>query len=465
MSVPDAIPMDKPSIEAVASPVAVAPRLRRVLKLWDLLYYGLIALSPIAPATVFGLALKLSGGHATISLLFGMIGTVLTALSYGRMAAVYPSAGSAYAYVGRSLNPHFGFLAGSAMLLEYLLIPIFCVVFGSLTAARLLPHVPYVVLAFALSAVMTSLNLLGIRSVAHANQILLYFMFGVFAAFILLALRYIFHHAGFWGVFSFKPIYDPKTFSLHAIVAGTSFAALNYVGFESISTMAEDAENPRRNILLALVLVCVFIGIFSCLIIYLSQIVWPDYNGFHDPATAFMDVTRRVGGDLLFYAMTLVVVIAMTSGGIAVQLGASRLLFGLGRDSVLPRKAFTYLDPKRNTPQFNIWLCGLLTLGGGLAVGYEFIAELITLAAFFGYMLVNLAVIKHFYLTRGQKGQVVSDVMVPGVGALFCLAICCGFSTPAKIAGGLWLFATLAYDAIRTRGFQVRPIMLDLEEP
>src|SRR5271156_3238470 len=92
MSVPDAIPMDKPSIEAVASPVAVAPRLHRVLKLWDLLYYGLIALSPIAPATVFGLALKLSSGHATISLLFGMIGTVLTALSYGRMAAVYPSA-------------------------------------------------------------------------------------------------------------------------------------------------------------------------------------------------------------------------------------------------------------------------------------------------------------------------------------------------------------------------------------
>jgi putrescine importer len=457
--------VDKLSTETVESPAVVVPRLHRVLKLWDLIYYGMITIGPIAPVTVYGLALTLSNGHAIITLLLGMIGATLTAVSYGRMAAVYPSAGSAYTYIGRSLNPHLGFVVGSAMLLEYLVMPIFCVVFGALSAARLLPQVPYVVLALTLAAVMTSLNLLGIRSVARANQILLYFMFGVFVAFVLLALQYIFHNAGWRAAFSLRPLYDPTTFRLRAIVTGTSFAALNYLGFESVSTMAEDAENPRRNVLLATVLVCLFIGIFSCLIFYLGQLVWPDYNGFRDSATAFMDVTRRVGGEGLFLAMTLVVIIAVTGSGLAAQASASRLLFGLGRDNVLPRKAFTYLDPKRNTPQFNIWLTGLLAFGASLAMGYELTAEVLTFAAFFGFMGVNLAVIQQFYLMGGYKRRVLTDAIVPGLGALFCFAICWGFATPAKIAGGLWLLATVVYDAIRTRGFRLRPVMLELDEP
>jgi putrescine importer len=457
--------VDKLSTGTVESPVAVVPRLHRVLKLWDLIYYGMITIGPIAPVTVYGLALALSNGHAIITLLLGMIGATLTAVSYGRMAAVYPSAGSAYTYVGRSLNPHLGFVVGSAMLLEYLVMPIFCVVFGALSAQRLLPHVPYVVLVVLLAGVMTSLNLLGIRSVARANQILLYFMFGVFVAFVLLALRYIFHGSGWRGAFSLQPIYDRRTFRLHAIVTGTSFAALNYLGFESVSTMAEDAENPRRNVLLATVLVCLFIGIFSCLIFYLGQLVWPDYSTFRDSATAFMDVTRRVGGEWLFLAMTLVVIIAVTGSGLAAQASASRLLFGLGRDNVLPRKAFTYLDPKRNTPQFNIWLTGLLAFGASLAMGYELTAEVLTFAAFFGFMGVNLAVIQQFYLMGGGKRRVLADAIVPGLGALFCFGICWGFAAPAKIAGGLWLLAAVVYDAIRTRGFRLRPVMLELDEP
>jgi putrescine importer len=457
--------VDKLSTEIVESPPVVVPRLHRVLKLWDLIYYGMITIGPIAPVTVYGVALTLSNGHAIITIFLGMIGATLTAVSYGRMAAVYPSAGSAYTYVGRTLNPHLGFVVGSAMLLEYLVMPLFCVVFGALSAVRLLPHVPYVVLAFALAGVMTSLNLLGIRSVARANQLLLYFMFGVFVAFIVLALEYIFHKAGWRGALSLQPIYDPSTFRLRAIVTGTSFAALNYLGFESVSTMAEDAENPRRNVLLATVLVCVFIGIFSCLIFYLGQLVWPDYSAFSDSATAFMDVTRRVGGEWLFLAMTLVVIIAVTGSGLAAQASASRLLFGLGRDNVIPRKAFTYLDPKRNTPQFNIWLTGLLAFGGALGMGYELTAEVLTFAAFFGFMGVNLAVVKQFYLMGGYKRRVLTDAIVPGLGATFCFAICWGFAPPAKIAGGLWLLAAIVYDAIRTRGFRLRPVMLDLDEP
>jgi len=108
------------------------PRLRRVLSLWDLILYGIVAVTTSAPVTVFGLVSVRARGHTVDTILFAMLAMALTAISYGRMASVYPAAGSAYTYVGRGLNPHLGFLAGWAMLLDYLIIPLFCVVYGSL---------------------------------------------------------------------------------------------------------------------------------------------------------------------------------------------------------------------------------------------------------------------------------------------------------------------------------------------
>src|SRR5207237_1110613 len=173
-----------------------APRLRRVLTLWDLIFYGIVLVQPIAPVPLYGVAQKLSNGHFATIIVIAMFAMVLTAVSYGRMAARYPSAGSAYTYVGRGLNPHLGFLAGWAMLLDYLIIPLFCVVYGSLIVARMFTHLPYVLIAGIFAGGMTYLNVRGIRSTARANQVLMAFMCGVLAWFIVLAIRYLFVHQG-----------------------------------------------------------------------------------------------------------------------------------------------------------------------------------------------------------------------------------------------------------------------------
>jgi putrescine importer len=349
--------LTSPSNLAKENHSAAAPRLCQVLKLWDLIHYGIITVSPIAPVTVFGIALVLSHGHAVGTILIAMVAMVLTAFSYGRMAALYPSAGSAYTYVGRGLNAHLGFMAGWAMLLEYLAMPLFCVVFDTLSAQRLLPQVPYVIWAALFSGAITSLNLRGIRLAARANQVLLTFMGMVFAVFILRAVQYLFYNRGLAGVFSSHPFYNPDSFTLRSLATGTSFAALNYLGFDSVTTLAEDVEDPRRNVLLASVSVCLITGLFSTLIVYLGQCVWPDYQTFTNIETAFMDVARRVGGDMLFLTMTVLLIIAITGSGLTAQAGASRLLFGFGREDVLPRRAFAYLDGKHNTPTFNRAAC------------------------------------------------------------------------------------------------------------
>jgi len=442
------------------------PHLRRVLSLADLILYGIVSVTPSAPVTVFGLSSVQSRGHTVDTILIAMVAMVLTAVSYGRMASLYPSAGSAYTYVGRGLNLHLGFLAGWAMLLDYLIIPLFCVVYGSLIVARMFTHLPYLLIAGLFAGGMTYLNVRGIRSTARANQILMTFMCAVLGWFIVLAIRYLFVHQGWEGLVSMKPFYDPHEFDRGAILHATSFAALTYIGFDALTTLAEDVKNPKRNVLLATVFVCLFTGIFGGFLTYLGQRVWPDFRAFPDIATAFMDVARRVGGETLFNAMVLLLAVANIGAGLTGQVGAARLLFGMGRDNVLPRRFFAHLSSKTATPTFNILLIGAFTFAGSLGKRYDLIGELLNFGAFLGFMGVNLAAIRQFYFLRGPERErhFLWDFAVPGLGFLFCLGIWWGLGLPAKIVGGLWFTVGLGYTAVRTRGFRLRPVMIDFSE-
>ncbi|HVN79906.1 MAG TPA: APC family permease [Terriglobia bacterium] len=458
--------MNKSISQTEVYPDSTIPRLRRVLSLWDLILYGIVAVTPSAPVTVFGLALVMSRGHALDTILIAMVAMVLTAFSYGRMAALYPSAGSAYTYVGRGLNPHLGFLAGWAMLLDYLFIPLFCVIYGTLAFQRLLPQVPYIVFAAFFAGIMTYLNLRGIKATARTSEILVGAMGLVLLTFIALAVRYMLFHQGWKSLFTIRPFYNPSTFEFHSIATATSFAALTYLGFDSVTTLAEDVKNPRRNVLLAVVLVCAFTGIFGGLLVYLAQLVWPDYQTFSNVETAFMDVTRRVGGVALFQAMAILLVVANIGAGLTSQVGAARLLFGMGRDNVFPRKIFAYLDPKHNTPTINIWIIGLVAFFGSLVMSYELTAEILNFGAFLGFMGVNVATVWQFYVVKqqGRKKRFLADLVVPGLGFLFCLWIWWNLAWPAKIAGGTWFVLGIIHLAAQTRGFRKTPVLINFSE-
>ena len=223
------------------------PRLRRVLKLWDLVFYGIVLIQPIAPVGIFGIAQKLSHGHVSTAVLAAMVAMMLTAFSYGRMAGIYPSAGSAYTYVSRGLNPYVGSLIGWAMVLDYLVIPIVNVVYPALTFKRLFPAVPYAVWAVLIVAVIIFLNLRGIRVTARANEILLAIVSLVVVAFFFTAIRYLLHFHGLGGLVSLQPFYNPKTFDFGALRTATSLAALTYIGFDGVTTLAEEVENPQAH--------------------------------------------------------------------------------------------------------------------------------------------------------------------------------------------------------------------------
>ncbi|MCW5978140.1 MAG: APC family permease [Bryobacteraceae bacterium] len=441
-------------------------RPKRVLTLWDLIVYGIVLIQPIAPVGIFGLALRMSNGHVATTILIAMVAMLFTALSYGRMASAYPSAGSAYTYVGRTFGAYPGFFVGWAMVLDYLIIPLINTIYGALALHRLAPEVPYAAWAGIFAVVMTLLNVRGVRVMSKASAILLAVMCVVIGAFLLMAVRYLFHAGGWGALVSVKPFYNPETFDIRVVMTATSLAALTYIGFDGVTTLAEEVKNPRRTIPLATVLVCLLTGVFSSIEVYLAQLAWPDWESFPHLETAFMDVTARVGGSILFQAIGAVLVVAALGSGLTGQAGAARLLYAMGRDGTLPRRFFGRFDSRRNSPTFNICFLGVVAWAGALAISYEFSAELLNFGAFLAFMGVNLAAARKYFFQPGESGgrRILLDAAAPGLGFVFCFGIWWNLPTPARIAGAVWFAAGLLHLAAQTHGFRRKPAMIDFSE-
>lgn len=454
------------STSAVSSAASAQPQLKRILSLWDLIYYGVILTSPIAAVPLFGEGQILSHGHTVATLLLAMVAMSVTAISFGRMASVYPSSGSVYTYISRELNSHVGFVVGWAMFLEYLFQPVQNALYAVLTFQRLTPRIPFAVLAAFTVGLITLMTVQGIKFTARTNEVLLGFMMLVTSIFLVEAFRFVVLHHRFAGLFSLQPIYNPSTFNVRGLAAGTSLAALVFIGFDGVSILAEEVKNPRRNVLLASVLVVVFTGLFSGLQVYMAQRVWPDYSTLQNPETAFMDVARMASGPWLFAAYGVMLLISSIACGLAGHVGASRLLYSMGRDDVLPKKVFGYLSPRKSNPVYNIWIVGLLAYIGVIAIPWEHAAEVVTFGALLAFMGVNLAALKHFWFSEEAipHRSFFVDAFVPGFGIAFCFVLLMSLQVWTKYAGLSWLVIGILYGAYKTRGFTLRPKLIDFSE-
>lgn len=436
-------------------------KLRRTLGLWDLILYGMIVIQPTAPMPVFGVMTQRAHGHAVTTVLIAMVAMLFTAISYGRMARVYPSAGSAFTYVGSEIHPALGYVTGWSMAMDYMLNPIVCTILCSKFALNFFPEVPYPVFVVLFIVIFTGLNLFGIRTSARINDTLAAAMGVVIVIFLAAAARYVLHtpHDGF--AFFTRPFYDPQTFSTSAVLGGTSLAVLTYIGFDGISTLSEEAENPKRNILLATVLVCLITGVLASVEVYAAQLVWPS-SQFPDVDTAYVAVAGRAAGHWLFSLINITLLVATVGSGMGSQLGAARLLYGMGRGNAIPKSFFGALEPKRRIPRNNVLFVGLFALIGTTFLTFERAAELLNFGALLAFMGVNAASFTHYYLRK--QGRSWSNFLVPILGFAVCLVLWLNLSRPAKIAGIIWMALGIAYGAVRTRGFKAELVTFDIPD-
>ena len=438
--------------EAANGACTAGPGLVRGWGLKELVFYGIILITPTAPMPVFGIVSQEARGHVVTTILLGMVAMTITAVSYGRMAAVYPHSGSAYAYVGRELHPSLGYLTGWAIVFEYVLNPLTCVIWCSKAAMNFVPQIPFSGWAVSFAALFTLLNLRGIQGTARTNQWLTYGLGFVVVLFFIAAARWLWNSSplppGAW----WRPFYDPQTFSLKAVSSGTSIALLTYIGFDGISTLSEEVRHPRRNIPLATVLTCLLTGVVAAAEVYAAQLVWRAEGGFRDPDTAFVEVAGKAGGPALFAIVNLALLAATIGSGLSAHLAASRLLYGMGQDNAIPKRFFAAVTSRTRIPRNNILLIGVVVLFGAFVVSYQLGVEMLNFGAVIAFMGVNAAAFVRFYIRSPRRTLL--NAMPPLLGILICFHILLSLSTTAKLTGLFGLFTGFAYGAWRTGWFR-----------
>ncbi len=436
-------------------------RLRRALTLWDLVFYGIILIQPTAPMPLFGVVSAEARGHVATTILIAMVGMLFTAISYGRMARVYPAAGSAYTYVGRELHPSLGYVTGWSMAMDYMINPILCTIWCSKAALNIFPGTPYSLWAVFFATLFTGLNLRGIKASARTNEALAAGLGIVVALFFAAAVRYLSAQPLTTGDLV-RPFYDPETFDLGRVLTGTSIAVLTYIGFDGISTLSEEVKDPRRNVLRATVLTCLITGILATFEVYFAQLVWPDYTTYPDVDTAFVHVAGRAGGLWLLHLVNFSLLLATVGSGSSAQLAAARLLYGMGRDGAIPKGFFGQVEPKRRIPQNNVLFLGGLALGGAFLLSFQLAAELLNYGAFIAFMGVNLAAFWRYWVRAERKR--LTHFFPPLLGFVICFYIWLNLRPTAKLAGSIWLVFGILWGAIRTRGFRRNLVRFETPE-
>lgn len=437
-------------------------RLNRTLSVRDLVVYGMNYMIPIAPFAWYGSFIAPSQGMVALAYLIGLVAMLFTGFSYATMARNYPVSGSVYSYVQRSTKPGLGFMAGWAIMLDYLFVPAVCTLLGGMFFGQLIPSVPQWVWIVIFAVISTIINYLGIRMVAWFSWAIFWFQAIVIVWFgvdVLLAMSS--GHAHLNAV----SFYNAHNFNLHGVLSATVIVVVSYLGFDAVSTLSEEAKDPRKSIGKATVLSIVFVGAIFIVESWLAGVAFPDFASLNSD-TAFLDILQTVGGTPLVTMAILAITLAFgLACNIESQTSISRVLFSMGRDGILP-KVFASLHPKYKTPAFGIVATGVFNLLIALILGLDLIAQLLSFGALLAFCALNAAVIYKFYIKNESKdaGAFIKYLISPLIGLVICFYIFINSTPSAFEVGGSWLVIGFLYLLYQTRGFSKPAPVLALEE-
>lgn len=438
--------------------------LKRTLKTKDLLIYGLVFMAPLAPATMYGTFLGPSSGMVALCCFIGMIAMFFTGKSYQAMSQKYPMAGSVYLYVQKSVSPSLGFITGWAILLDYFLLPALVIILGSSFANALFPAVPTWVWVLLFIAFSTVVNVIGVDLMAKCSWVLFSLQIIVIIAFIFCVIRLMLNGTIHFNTLSF---YNPDSFHMSGILQATGIVILSYLGFDAISTFAEETVNPEKNIGRAIILSIFTIGLIFVTTTFFAGIAYPDYTKLNVD-TAFIDIVSYVGGKGLTILTTLTLIL---STGIATsqasQAAVARVLFAMGRDGVLP-KQLGFVSKRFQTPAVAVVFVGIIITPIALFCPIDFISTLISFGALLGFILLNGSVIVKFFIqdkeARKQNlGYSVRKYLVyPLIGLLVTSWVFVNLGSNAHIVGFVWILLGVLYLSCRTNFFKSPVPQLDM---
>jgi amino acid transporter len=435
---------------------ASAPRLRRVLGLPSLIFFGLAYMVPLTVWTTYGAVTTQTAGHLPAAYVVTTIAMLLTAYSYGRMVVAQPNAGSAYSYVTRAFGRPLGFMVGWALLLDYVFLPMINYLVIGLYMADYFPGVPSELWIVGSVVLVTGLNILGIRLLASMNFAFIAAQFVFIVVFVALAVGKL---AGDVEVRSWTAPFLESGMDLSPVFAGAAVLALSFLGFDAVSTLSEETRDPRRRIPRAILLCTLAGGALYIGESYIGHLVFPRFSlfaGHQDVAST--DVMKFVGGDFLNTFFTAAYVAGCFASAMAAQASVSRILFAMGRDGSLPRPVFGRLHPKYRTPVVANVIVGVFGLSA-LFVSLTTTFSMISFGALAAFSFVNLSVIKHYVIDRRQTSgaDIVKYGVLPFLGVAFTIYLWTSLTGFTFRIGLSWLAVGFVYLLVLTRMFRRRP--------
>ncbi|MGY4708362.1 APC family permease [Mycolicibacterium sp. CBM1] len=437
-------------------------RLQRALGLPSLVLFGLVYMVPLTVFTTYGIVTETTGGRLPLAYVVTLIAMVFTAVSYARMSVAYPVAGSAYTYAQKSFGAPIGFLSGWSLLLDYLFLPMINYLVIGIYLAAAIPAVPAWVFIVVAIAIVTVLNIVGIVSVARANFLIIAIQTIFIATFVVLGVAKVFGHGSVDIAAPFTG--DGSAPGMSPILAGAAVLCLSFLGFDAVSTLSEEAKNPKRDVPRAILIATLLSGAIFIGLSYVSQLVFPS-NKFADVDSGSLDVMTAAGGQFLSTFFTAAYVAGALGSALTSQASVARILFAMGRDGILPRKVFGHVSARFSTPVYAIGVVSVVSLLA-VVIDLAILASVISFGALVAFSVVNLSVIKHYFidLRERQGAQLVTSLIFPVTGFILTAWLWTSLDGLALTIGLCWLAIGFIWLLGVTHGFRRPTPVLDLEE-
>lgn len=428
-------------------------QLKGSLGLWQITAFGLNYMIPLSPAIIYGFVLIRSGGTVALPFLLAGIAMLLTGITYATMVKHFPLAGSLYNFISRAWHPRIGFIGGWIISLDYLLITTVTSMSAATYIHQLVPNLSYY-LMLTLFVITTGLiNILGINIIASLGIIFLLFAeIIVFISFMVWSYAIQVHHIGAGTLLSMAPFHYSN---IHALINATSLAVASYLGFDAITTLAEESDNPIKNIPRAILLCITLGGITMVITGYLGVLAIPHWQQFTENndwlATALQNVCEVTGGHIFAVFYTVGFILSMAVFNIVATAATARLFFGMGRDNLLRQNIFAVINKKWHTPHWNVLLIIAINLVIGSFFQIDEIADLVNYGALLGFALLNISLIQ-FYLAQQNTlnfkktfTEYLQYLISPLIGFIVVISVFCGLNRETHIVGTIWLFIGIIY--------------------
>jgi putrescine importer len=286
------------------------------------------------------------------------------------------------------------------------------------------------------------------------------------AVFVTMVIAQLANGAGDGTVASFKPFFHDGV-TMGAVLTGATVVCFSFIGFDAVTMYAEEAKTPK--IMPRAILLTVIIGGAIFLIAaFFTQLRFPTNTPFGEFTDDPLPQIGLIVGGHVFQAIFVSAGFAATlASGLASHASVSRMLLVMGRNNVLPKPIFGYINPKTHTPTFNIVLVGLVSL---LAMSFtlELISAFINFGALIAFTFVNISVIAWFAIRKGRRKtpkEIFSFIVLPAIGMVLTGVLWANLHADALIGGIIWAAIGFVYLFALTHGFRRKVAAFDENQP